>query len=140
MLHIMCQESIHGRVGLLNRLLFMGMGAMLEMVSKLLTENSISVLASASLHDYQNEDVSVGAWMLGLEVELVDDRKLCCGASTGLFHTPEHTLLCSSWSHLLVMYLCSCGAFVFHFHLASFAFYELMFSFVQMLLVSCSNC
>jgi hypothetical protein len=38
---------------------------------------------SASLHDYQNEDVSVGAWMLGLEVELVDDRKLCCGASTG---------------------------------------------------------
>ncbi|KAH9553204.1 hypothetical protein CY35_09G106300 [Sphagnum magellanicum] len=38
---------------------------------------------SASLHDYQNEDVSVGAWMLGLEAELVDDRKLCCGASTG---------------------------------------------------------
>jgi hypothetical protein len=95
---------------------------------------------SASLHDYQNEDVSVGAWMLGLEAELVDDRKLCCGASTGLFHTPEHTFLCSSWSHLLVIYLCSCGAFVFRFHLASFAFYELMFSFVQMLLVSCSNC
>ncbi len=70
----------------------MGMGAMLEMVSKLLTENSISVLVSAFLHDYQNEDVSVGAWMLGLEVELVDDRKLCCVASTGLFHTPEHTL------------------------------------------------
>ncbi|XAR65649.1 Galactosylxylosylprotein 3-beta-galactosyltransferase [Bertholletia excelsa] len=32
------------------------------------------------LHKYANEDVSVGAWFIGLEVEHVDDRRLCCGS------------------------------------------------------------
>ncbi|GLU06660.1 hypothetical protein SLE2022_236670 [Rubroshorea leprosula] len=31
------------------------------------------------LHRYANEDVSLGAWFLGLEVEHVDDRSMCCG-------------------------------------------------------------
>ncbi|XP_019094735.1 PREDICTED: probable beta-1,3-galactosyltransferase 8 isoform X2 [Camelina sativa] len=31
------------------------------------------------LHRYANEDVSLGAWMLGLEVEHVDERSMCCG-------------------------------------------------------------
>ncbi|KAG6659130.1 hypothetical protein CIPAW_03G011800 [Carya illinoinensis] len=31
------------------------------------------------LHRYANEDVSLGAWFIGLEVEHVDDRSLCCG-------------------------------------------------------------
>uniref|UniRef100_A0A0D9WGS6 RRM domain-containing protein n=1 Tax=Leersia perrieri TaxID=77586 RepID=A0A0D9WGS6_9ORYZ len=30
------------------------------------------------LHRYANEDVSLGAWLIGLEVEHVDDRSLCC--------------------------------------------------------------
>lgn len=30
------------------------------------------------LHRFANEDVSMGAWLLGLEVEHVDDRSLCC--------------------------------------------------------------
>ncbi|KAF8719693.1 hypothetical protein HU200_024439 [Digitaria exilis] len=30
------------------------------------------------LHRFANEDVSLGAWLLGLEVEHVDDRSLCC--------------------------------------------------------------
>ncbi|XP_015693027.1 probable beta-1,3-galactosyltransferase 8 isoform X1 [Oryza brachyantha] len=30
------------------------------------------------LHRFANEDVSLGAWMIGLEVEHVDDRSLCC--------------------------------------------------------------
>ncbi|KAL5858259.1 hypothetical protein ACOSQ3_005717 [Xanthoceras sorbifolium] len=34
---------------------------------------------SAILHRYANEDVSLGAWFIGLEVEHVDDRSLCCG-------------------------------------------------------------
>ncbi|RMZ52821.1 hypothetical protein APUTEX25_000940 [Auxenochlorella protothecoides] len=33
------------------------------------------------LHRYANEDVSVGAWMLGLEVELVHDLLLCCSSA-----------------------------------------------------------
>uniref|UniRef100_A0A2N9H578 Hexosyltransferase n=1 Tax=Fagus sylvatica TaxID=28930 RepID=A0A2N9H578_FAGSY len=31
------------------------------------------------LHKYANEDVSLGAWLIGLDVEHVDDRRLCCG-------------------------------------------------------------
>lgn len=31
------------------------------------------------LHKYANEDVSLGTWMIGLDVEHVDDRSLCCG-------------------------------------------------------------
>ncbi|XP_073127893.1 beta-1,3-galactosyltransferase 7-like [Henckelia pumila] len=31
------------------------------------------------LHKYANEDVSLGAWFIGLEVEHIDDRSMCCG-------------------------------------------------------------
>ncbi|XP_074280181.1 putative beta-1,3-galactosyltransferase 8 isoform X2 [Silene latifolia] len=31
------------------------------------------------LHRYANEDVSLGAWLIGLEVEHVDERSMCCG-------------------------------------------------------------
>ncbi|XXG60884.1 hypothetical protein AAC387_Pa04g2685 [Persea americana] len=31
------------------------------------------------LHQYANEDVSLGAWFIGLEVEHIDDRNMCCG-------------------------------------------------------------
>ncbi|GAB2271971.1 Beta-1,3-galactosyltransferase 7 [Dionaea muscipula] len=31
------------------------------------------------LHKYANEDVSLGAWLIGLDVEHIDDRSMCCG-------------------------------------------------------------
>ncbi|KAL5703974.1 putative beta-1 [Ranunculus cassubicifolius] len=31
------------------------------------------------LHRYANEDVSLGAWLFGLDVEHVDERSMCCG-------------------------------------------------------------
>ncbi|GKD81231.1 beta-1,3-galactosyltransferase 7-like protein isoform X1 [Tanacetum coccineum] len=31
------------------------------------------------LHKYANEDVSLGAWFIGLDVEHIDDRNMCCG-------------------------------------------------------------
>lgn len=31
------------------------------------------------LHKYANEDVSLGAWFIGLDVKHIDDRRLCCG-------------------------------------------------------------
>uniref|UniRef100_A0A6N2KI36 Autophagy-related protein n=4 Tax=Salix TaxID=40685 RepID=A0A6N2KI36_SALVM len=31
------------------------------------------------LHKYVNEDVSLGSWFIGLDVEHVDDKRLCCG-------------------------------------------------------------
>ncbi|KAM7259067.1 hypothetical protein ACFE04_014808 [Oxalis oulophora] len=34
---------------------------------------------SPILHRFANEDVSLGAWLIGLEVEHVDDRSMCCG-------------------------------------------------------------
>uniref|UniRef100_M4DRD8 Hexosyltransferase n=1 Tax=Brassica campestris TaxID=3711 RepID=M4DRD8_BRACM len=33
------------------------------------------------LHKYVNEDVSLGSWFLGLDVEHADDRRLCCGTT-----------------------------------------------------------
>uniref|UniRef100_A0A453G2E1 DUF4094 domain-containing protein n=2 Tax=Aegilops tauschii subsp. strangulata TaxID=200361 RepID=A0A453G2E1_AEGTS len=35
------------------------------------------------LHRFANEDVSVGAWLIGLEVEHVDDRSMCCATPPG---------------------------------------------------------
>ncbi|XP_041013486.1 beta-1,3-galactosyltransferase 7-like [Juglans microcarpa x Juglans regia] len=31
------------------------------------------------LHKYANEDVSLGSWFIGLEVEQIDDHSMCCG-------------------------------------------------------------
>ncbi|KAL8159231.1 hypothetical protein V2J09_000768 [Rumex salicifolius] len=31
------------------------------------------------LHKYANEDVSLGSWFIGLDVEHVDDHSMCCG-------------------------------------------------------------
>ncbi|CAL5417335.1 unnamed protein product [Camellia sinensis] len=31
------------------------------------------------LHKYANEDVSLGSWFIGLDVEHVDERSMCCG-------------------------------------------------------------
>ncbi|XP_060198143.1 beta-1,3-galactosyltransferase 7 isoform X2 [Lycium barbarum] len=31
------------------------------------------------LHKYANEDVSLGSWFIGLEVEHIDERTMCCG-------------------------------------------------------------
>ncbi|KAK4768518.1 hypothetical protein SAY87_003659 [Trapa incisa] len=34
---------------------------------------------SPILHQYANEDVSLGAWFIGLEVEHIDQHSMCCG-------------------------------------------------------------
>jgi hypothetical protein len=36
------------------------------------------------LHKYANEDVSLGAWFIGLEVEHIDDHSMCCGTPPGI--------------------------------------------------------
>ena len=41
------------------------------------------------MHKYINEDVSLGSWFIGLDVEHIDDRRLCCGTPPG-----EFLLLC----------------------------------------------
>ena len=48
------------------------------------------------MHKYTNEDVSFGSWLIGLDVEHVDERSLCCGTPPGLI-----LLLYSSFSILL---------------------------------------
>lgn len=35
------------------------------------------------LHKYANEDVSLGSWFIGLEVEHIDERSMCCGTPPG---------------------------------------------------------
>ncbi|KFK43444.1 hypothetical protein AALP_AA1G126000 [Arabis alpina] len=34
------------------------------------------------LHKYANEDVSLGSWFIGLDVEHVNDKRLCCSTSS----------------------------------------------------------
>ncbi|KAK8677879.1 hypothetical protein V6N13_143401 [Hibiscus sabdariffa] len=43
------------------------------------------------LHKYANEDVSLGSWFIGLEVEHVNDRSMCCRTPTNytLFKTKD---------------------------------------------------
>ncbi|CAM6102280.1 unnamed protein product [Calypogeia fissa] len=36
---------------------------------------------SPILHEYRNEDVTVGSWMIGLDVEYVDEKRMCCALS-----------------------------------------------------------
>jgi len=43
------------------------------------------------LHRFANEDVSLGAWLIGLEVEHVDDRSMCCATPPG--HLPASSFL-----------------------------------------------
>jgi hypothetical protein len=50
------------------------------------------------LHKYANEDVSLGSWFIGLEVNHIDERNMCCGTPPGLsasspLNNPHHTLL-----------------------------------------------
>ena len=40
------------------------------------------------LHKFANEDVSLGSWLIGLEVDHIDDRSLCCGTPPGM--SPHH--------------------------------------------------
>ncbi|RWV92525.1 hypothetical protein GW17_00045091 [Ensete ventricosum] len=40
------------------------------------------------LHKYANEDVSLGSWFIGLDVEHIDDRRLCCGTPPGKLLIP----------------------------------------------------
>ncbi|KAH9774845.1 Beta-1,6-galactosyltransferase GALT31A [Citrus sinensis] len=40
------------------------------------------------LHRYANEDVSLGSWFIGLDVEHIDDRSLCCGTAPGMTVMP----------------------------------------------------
>ncbi|RZS19208.1 hypothetical protein BHM03_00051578 [Ensete ventricosum] len=35
---------------------------------------------------YANEDVSLGSWFIGLDVEHIDDRRLCCGTPPAIIY------------------------------------------------------
>lgn len=49
------------------------------------------------LHKFANEDVSLGSWFIGLDVEHIDDRRLCCG-------TPPGKII-SLWTLVLISFL-----------------------------------
>lgn len=45
--------------------------------------NRVLVSSSHILHRYANEDVSLGSWFIGLDVQHIDERSLCCGTPPG---------------------------------------------------------
>jgi hypothetical protein len=48
---------------------------------------------SSILHRYANEDVSVGSWVMGLDVEFIDERHMCCQDCRGRVGTFHHVIL-----------------------------------------------
>ncbi|KAG6748663.1 hypothetical protein POTOM_048592 [Populus tomentosa] len=60
------------------------------------------------LHKYANEDVSLGSWFIGLDVDHIDDRRLCCGTPPGpkqngivRIASGRHRLATSALRHLI---------------------------------------
>ena len=54
------------------------------------------------LHKYANEDVSLGSWFIGLDVEHVDDRRLCCGTPPGM--PDAFPSVCLAYIHSCFLY------------------------------------
>ncbi|XP_073281241.1 probable beta-1,3-galactosyltransferase 2 [Primulina huaijiensis] len=53
------------------------------------------------LHKYANEDVSLGSWFIGLDVQHIDDRRLCCGTTPDCEWKAQSGNLCAAsfdWS------------------------------------------
>ncbi|KAL2231774.1 probable beta-1,3-galactosyltransferase 8 isoform X2 [Sesamum indicum] len=49
---------------------------------------------SGMLHTYANEDVSLGSWLIGLEVQHVDEHSMCCGTPPDCEFKSEAGNLC----------------------------------------------
>ncbi|XP_020102012.1 beta-1,6-galactosyltransferase GALT31A-like isoform X1 [Ananas comosus] len=60
------------------------------------------------LHKYANEDVSLGSWFIGLNVEHIDERSLCCGTPPGkhVISRITHTVFSSCHCQNLVNIQC----------------------------------
>lgn len=56
------------------------------------------ILYRPILHRFANEDVSLGSWFIGLDVEHIDDRSLCCGTPPGMI---LHYVTSSRTHHLI---------------------------------------
>ena len=46
------------------------------------------------MHKFANEDVSLGSWFIGLEVEHIDDRNMCCQTPPGNVSKKDDLLFC----------------------------------------------
>ncbi|KAK9271421.1 hypothetical protein L1049_027011 [Liquidambar formosana] len=55
------------------------------------------------LHKYANEDVSLGSWFIGLEVEHIDERSMCCGTPPGVYRivSGRHRRVMYALRHLI---------------------------------------
>nr|GLL30393.1 probable beta-1,3-galactosyltransferase 2 [Ipomoea trifida] len=54
-------------------------GQLYAISKDLATYISVNQLRMHVLHKFANEDVSLGSWFIGLDVQHIDDRRLCCG-------------------------------------------------------------
>ncbi|KAL9245519.1 hypothetical protein vseg_019163 [Gypsophila vaccaria] len=53
------------------------------------------------LHQFANEDVSLGSWLIGLDVEHIDERSMCCGTPPDCELKTQAGTLCAAsfdWS------------------------------------------
>lgn len=56
------------------------------------------------LHRYANEDVSLGAWFIGLDVEHVDEHSMCCGTPPGREYFDSLSFLHEIWMVLRMIF------------------------------------
>lgn len=59
------------------------------------------------LHRYANEDVSVGVWLLGLDVEYLDEKRLCCDSLLKCASQTNAETVCLAYNEYWCAGICS---------------------------------
>jgi len=59
------------------------------------------------LHRYANEDVSVGVWLLGLDVEYLDEKRLCCDSLLKCASQTNSDTVCLAYNEYWCAGICS---------------------------------
>jgi len=59
------------------------------------------------LHRYANEDVSVGVWLLGLDVEYLDEKRLCCDSLLKCASQTNADTVCLAYNEYWCAGICS---------------------------------
>jgi len=60
----------------------------------------------AILHTYANEDVGVGAWLLGLNVSYADERRLCCDSEKKCAAQKDKGSVCLAYNEIWCAGIC----------------------------------
>lgn len=61
---------------------------------------------SAVLHRFANEDVTLGAWLVGLDIEYVNEKRLCCSTEAECKAQKDDGSLCLGYTEMACAGIC----------------------------------